>query len=413
MQFTSLLALAGAALAATTSSLNATLTSTTSVAVASGCSFSKTLTVTAQAQLDALASCEAIKGDIYITGDLGTGSIANVKAIYGDLSIFNATLLASFAADSIGAISGELSLESLTILSQLSFGSLTSVGAINWVTLPALVDTGLNQVTDCNSIYISDTQLSSLEGLNPTNVETYNINNNLNLASIDSEIETVSNALSISHNGDNTEVAFDGLQWANNLTFYSVSSISMPNLQAINQSAGVFESSVESLKFPLVQSVGADLTIENNKDLTDLEFANLTSVGGGFVVVNNTDLKSIGSLSNLKSVTGAVDVEGDFDNFTLPALKTVRGAFTVVSTGDFDCSDFEKLSKQGSIQGDFECKAGSSSSSSSSTKTSSSSSTGSSSSSSSSSSSKGAAAELEIRPVSILGTFVALMFALF
>ncbi|QPG76146.1 hypothetical protein FOA43_003532 [Brettanomyces nanus] len=393
----------------------ATLTSTTSVNVASGCSFSKTYTATAQADLDSLASCDAIKGDVYITGDLGTGSIANVKAIYGDLIISNATELASFAADSIAAISGELKLESLTILSELSMGSLNSVGAINWVTLPALIDTGLTQVTDCNSIYISDTQLSSLDGLNPINVETYNINNNLNLASIDSEIQTISQALSISHNGDETELVFDELQWANNLTFYSVSSISMSSLQSINESAGFFESSVEALKFPLVTKVGGDLTIENNEDLQELDFGNLTSIGGGLVIENNTELKSIENFDDLKSVTGAVVLVGEFDNCTMSDLKTVRGAFEVDTTGDFDCTDFNKLAKQGNIQGDFECKASTSSSSISGSKTSSSTSSegsDSSSSTASSSSSKGDAANIAVNCAPIWGTFAAFVVAL-
>jgi len=374
--------------------------------------------------LDALSSCDAIKGDIYITGGISAGSIANVKAVYGDLIISNATKLSTFSADSISAISGELNMESLTILSEFSMGSLISAGAINWVTLPALIQTGFKQVTDCNSIYISDTQLSSLDGLNPTNVETFDINNNLNLASITSDVQTVSKALSISHNGDQTEVKFDDLKWANNLTFYSVTSISMASLEAINASAGFFESSVSSLKFPLVATVGGDLTIENNDDLEKIDFSNLTTIGGGFVIENNTELKTIDNLDDLKTIDGAVVLKGDFDKCSIPNLKTVRGAFTVDSTGDFSCSAFDKVSKEGYIRGDYNCKASSSSSAASKTKTSSSSKTGSassesgsassdSSSSSKTSSSKAGAAELLVSPVSVFGTAIAVLFALF
>lgn len=212
------LALAATALAANdvkdTTSLETTLASTTSINVASGCSFKSAFTATAQSDLDRLTGCEGIQGDVIITGDLGSASIANVKAIYGDLQIYNATNLQSFAADSIGTITGSLKLHGLTVLSSLSFGSLNSVGAINWVTLPNLVETGLSQVTDCNSILISDTQLSDLKGINPVNVEIFNVNNNLNLASISSNIETVSNALTVAFNGHDTEVEFNDLQWA-------------------------------------------------------------------------------------------------------------------------------------------------------------------------------------------------------
>ncbi|GMG39894.1 unnamed protein product [Ambrosiozyma monospora] len=168
MQFKSTLlmaaALAGSALAdADTSSLQATLTSTTQIDVASSCSFKSGYTATAQADLDTLTSCEAIDGDLYITGDLGSAAIANVRAVYGDLVVYNATALTSFSADSINTITGELRLTGLTVLDSVSMGGLSSVGAINWVTLPALTDTGLTSVTECNAILISDTQLGSLD----------------------------------------------------------------------------------------------------------------------------------------------------------------------------------------------------------------------------------------------------------
>ena len=341
----------------TNTSLQTTLASTTSIAVASGCSFSKPFTATAQADLDKLAGCEAVEGDIVIGGSLGSASIANVKAVYGDLTINNATQLEFFAADSITTITGSLKLHALTVLSTLSFGSLTSVGAIDWVTLPNLTSTGLSKVADCNSILVSDTMISSLDGINPRHVEIFNVNNNFNLGSITSNIETVSNALSVAFNGDNTVVEFDDLVWANNLTFYSVASISMPQLQAVNKSAGFFESSVEELNFPLVTSIGADLTIENNNYLNYIDFANVTAIGGGLVIVNNTDLVSVDNLDSIKTVQGAVILKGDFDNCSMDSLRTVRGAFDLETSGYASCAPFKKLSKNGGIQGDFTCKA--------------------------------------------------------
>lgn len=416
---------------ADTTSLQATLASTTSISVASGCSFKSAFTATAQSDLDKLAGCEAVQGDIVITGDLGSASIANVKAIYGDLQVYNSSNLQFFAADSVTTITGSLKLHSLYVLSSLSFGSLSSVGAINWVTLPNLVQTGLSEVTDCNSILISDTQLSALTGLNPTNVESFNINNNLNIETIDSNIETVSNALTIAFNNQDAEVSFNDLVWANNLTFYSVSSISMDSITAVNKSAGFFESSFDELSFPLITSIGGDLTIENNDNLNHIDFSNVTSIGGGLVIVNNTDLLSIDNIDAIKSVEGAVVLKGDFDNCTMKALKTVRGAFDLETTGYADCAPFKKLSKNGGIQGSFECKAktkksssstssakSSSSESDSKTKSSDSSSTATEDSSSSatnsvssiSSTSKGDAIALRSTPV--FGTMFAILFSL-
>lgn len=424
----STLALTAGAFAASdsqdTTSLQTTLASTTSISVASGCSFSDAFTATAQSDLDQLAGCQAVQGDIIINGDLGSAAIANVKAIYGDLQIFNATNLQSFTADSVTTITGSLKLHGLTVLATLSFAQLSTVGAINWVTLPNLVSTGLTSVTNCNSIYISDTMLSDLKGINPTNVEIFNINNNVNLGSISSNIETVSNALSVAFNGDETIVEFDELVWANNLTFYSVASISMASIQAVNKSAGFFESSVTDLEFPLITAIGGDLTIENNDNLGHIDFSNVTSIGGGLVIANNTELLAIENIDSIKTVQGAVVLKGDFDNCTMSSLKTVRGSFDLETSGHADCTPFKSLSKNGGIQGSFVCKSKAVSSSSS-TKTSKSTSTDSSNATKTTTTSSGDSTSTSVssisstskagassRVVSVFGTLAAFVLAL-
>ncbi|KAG7694145.1 hypothetical protein KL915_003816 [Ogataea haglerorum] len=399
--------------------LDSTLTSTTSISVPSGCSFSKTLTATAQSDLDELSSCSAIEGDVYITGDLGTASIANVKAIYGSLTAFNCSNLQSLRADSLTTITKQLELTDLYVLDTLSFGSLVSVGSINWVTLPALTQAGLAAgVSDCQSIYISDTRLESLEGFNPINVETFNINNNKNLASISSDIKSVSNALSVSYNGDDTNVTFDSLAWANNITFYSVSSISMSNISAVNSSLGVFESNVELLEIPTLTKIGGDLSIIDNDDLSEIDLSDLQSVGGGFVIANNSNLDTIDGFDSLQSIGGAVILKGEFDNATFPKLTTVRGGFDLETTGEADCSEFNSLEKKGGIQGDkFVCSAATESSSSinhskTSTGSSSATSSGSSDESTSSGSSSSSKAGAAVNTISVFGVMSALLLAL-
>ncbi|GME70459.1 unnamed protein product [Ambrosiozyma monospora] len=398
----------------------ATLTSTTQIDVPSSCSFKNGYTATAQSDLDSLKDCDAIDGDLYVTGDIGSAAIANVRAVYGDLVVFNATQLTSFTADSINTITGEFRLTGLTTLDTLSMGGLTSVGAINWVTLPTLTDTGLTSVTECNAILISDTQLASLDGINPTNVETYNVNNNQFLLKIKSDIESVSNSLTVAYNGHGADVAFDQLQWANNITFYSVSSVSMANLTSVNHSIGFFETKVEDLHFKTLTKVGGDLTMSNNDDLTSIDFDNLESIGGGFVVNNNSKLQSVDTFDDLKTVTGAVLLTGDLSNVSLPALKSVRGAFSLNSDGSADCSPFDELHDSGNIQGEYLCKAASAPSSSGKSGSSKSTSakggdkTSATESGSESKSSKGdGAAVYSIEYTSVFGAVAAVLFALF
>ncbi|ODV96961.1 hypothetical protein PACTADRAFT_1544 [Pachysolen tannophilus NRRL Y-2460] len=401
-----------------TSSLNATITSTTSVSVASGCTLTS-YTATAQSELDDLASCDAIKGDLTIGGDIATASISNIKAIYGDLTVYNATSLTSLTADSITTITGTLSLVDLTILSTASFAELSSVGAVYFVTLPALSSISLTTgITDAESIYISDTYLSSLDGFDATNVETFNINNNKNLDTIESSIETISSALDISYNSEDVDVKFDDLIWANNITFRDIASVSLSNLTTVNASLGFISSVMESIKVNSVETIGGTLTIENNEKLTELDFSKLTSIAGGFVIVNNTDLDTIDGFDDLETVGGAVEFEGSFSNASLPALKTVRGGFIVETDGDLDCTEFNDLDSDGVIEGDkYVCSAASSSTSTTGTATSgASTSTGSSSDSSSSSSSSSstaaAAGNSAVASLSIFGTFVAIALSL-
>ncbi|KAH3672303.1 hypothetical protein WICMUC_004398 [Wickerhamomyces mucosus] len=407
----------------TTSSASAASASST-LSIASGCSLSSA-TATAQADLNKYASCSALKGDLTISGSLATASLSGVKAIYGSLIINNATLLTSFTADSLNTITETLDLKSLTILDTLALPELATVGSINFVTLPALdsiqLNTGLTQI---NSIYISDTSLETLDGFDVTSLDTFNVNNNKNLNSIDSKLENVKVALEVSYNSNDVEVAFDQLQWANNITFNDVSSVSLSSLQKVNSSLGFINTSLTDIEIPNLTAIGGSLTFVSNNDLEEIELSNLTSISGGFDISNNTALSVIDGFDSLETVGGAIIFIGNFTNASLPSLKRVSGGVDIESSGDLDCDSFNSLDKKGSIQGDsYVCKGASTSVSSSiaststsskaSSKTSSSASgSATASSSSASSSSKGAAGSVGVQTGSILAGVAAFALSL-
>lgn len=328
--------------------------------------------------MDDYSSCEALKGDLTITGDLGTASLDSVKVIYGSLLINNATSLSSFSAGSLTTVTDELSLTSLTILSTLSLPQLTTVGSVNFVTLPALSSISLNSgVTSINSLYISDTSLETLEGFDVTSLDTFNVNNNKNLASIDSNLKNVKVALEVSYNSDDVEVAFDDLEWANNITFRSVSSVSLSKLSKVNASIGFINTTLSEIDCSELSEVGGSLTINANDDLEEVDFSNLTKIGGGFVVSNNSELEEISGFDSLQTVGGAIILYGNFSNASLPSLKKVSGGVDIESETELDCDSFDSLQKKGAIQGDsYECKGVTASSSSSSSSSSGHSSTG-------------------------------------
>ncbi|ODQ60220.1 hypothetical protein WICANDRAFT_100435 [Wickerhamomyces anomalus NRRL Y-366-8] len=404
----------------TTSSASAA-SAASSYSIASGCSLSSA-TASSQSDLDKYSSCEALRGDLTITGDLSSASLDHVKAIYGSLIINNATSLGSFSAGSLTTVTEKLSLTSLTILSTLQFPQLTTVGSVNFVTLPALNEISLNTgITKINSLYISDTSLETLSGFDVRSLDTFNVNNNKNLNSIDSQLQNVKVALEVSYNADEVEVSFDDLEWANNITFRDISSISLSKLETVNASLGFINTSLDKIEISNLGSVGGSLTFVSNDELEEIDLSNLTSIGGGFDISNNTHLKDIEGFDSLETVGGAVVFVGNFTNASLPSLKRVSGGMEIESSDEFDCDEFNK--KKSAIQGDaYVCKAASSSTSvalsstsgsGSSTGSGSSSSTGSGSSGSSSSRSSGDAAGLVVfQATSIFSGIAAVVLAL-
>ena len=398
----------------------------------SSCSIKSGATVTAQADLDKFAGCQTLVGDLNIGGDSLTGSaaLANVEQIDGSLKVVNATKLENFAADKLESISGSLELRQLTLLQSASFGSLQEVDSITFVTLPALSAIASN-LKSVNSLVVSDTSLESIDGFNKLEkVNEFNVNNNKGLAKINSQLKSVSDSLQVGFNGDDADVKFDSLVWANNITLRDVSSASFAQLQQVNASLGFINNSIESLNLSKLANVGGTLSIVSNEDLTDLDFGNLTKVGGGFVVANNTHLAMIDGFSKLESVGGALAVVGNFSSLNLASLKSVKGGADVeTKSSNFTCDALKKLQKNNGIQGDaFVCKNGATStsiklSSASGTSTDSDSDSSSSgsktatassmSSSSSSSKSKGAAAGAQFAPASsFMGAVAAVAVAL-
>ncbi|AJP37159.1 Ecm33p [Saccharomyces cerevisiae YJM1078] len=408
------------------------LAANSSTSIPSSCSIGTEATATAQADLDKISGCNTIVGNLTITGDLGSAALASIQEIDGSLTIFNATSLSSFSADSIKKITGDLNMKELTILTSASFGSLQEVDSINMVTLPA-ISTFSTDLQNANNIIVSDTTLESVVGFSTLKkVNVFNINNNRYLNSFQSSLQSVSDSLQFSSNGDNTTLTFDDLVWANNITLRDVNSISFGSLQTVNASLGFINNTLPSLNLTQLSKVGQSLSIVSNDELSKAAFSNLTAIGGGFIIANNTQLKVIDGFNKVQTVGGAIEVTGNFSTLDLSSLKSVRGGANFdSSSSNFSCNALKKLQSNGAIQGDsFVCKNGATSTSvklsSTSTESSKSSATSSASSSgdasnaqanvsasasSSSSSSRGAAPEL-VPATSFMGVVAAVAVAL-
>lgn len=240
--------------------------------------------------------------------------MGSVEKITGSLTAESSTLI-SLTAGSLASISDTFTLNNLTALSTLSFPQLTSVGTITWITLPALGELTFTAGVDtATSVTIRDTHLSSLAGISDslTAVRDMDLNNNGRLQTLDLALESVSDVLSLSANGQNFAVSMNSLAWAANLTIANTTSFLVPALETINGSLRFDSNYFTTFSASnLSQVQTGDLSLLNNADMTVLNLPALTKVGGGLTIVNNTAFQNL-SLPLLADIGGAVTIGGNY-----------------------------------------------------------------------------------------------------
>ncbi|OAL34215.1 hypothetical protein AYO20_06470 [Fonsecaea nubica] len=318
------------------------------------------ITIKTSADAQQIADCETYDGDVIIDPS-ASGQIAlnGVQQITGDLTCNNATQLTAITSDQLNTIQGTFTLNGLTILSTLSFASLTGVANINWVGLPALQSLNMAQgIQRANNVYISNTQLNNINGIELTAVGSMNINNNPYLTDVNvNDLANVTNSLSFSANGRDLAISFPNLQDAANLTFRNVSKIDLPSLSNVAGSMGFYSDSFKTFAAPNLTQTGGTLAIVDSPNLASFSFPSLTTIGGGFLVANNTNLKSIDGLPKLQTIVGALDFAGTFNSVVMNKLQDVRGGSNVqtTSTNSTICELFDQAHDNGVIKGVNTC----------------------------------------------------------
>lgn len=332
------------------------------VLAATGAAFAQCegpFTIQSQGDATALASCSTFEGDLTIDPSV-TGEIIldGVEQITGDFSCVNATLLTSLSADKLGAIGGKFTLEELQILSNLAFDSLTEVFTIDWVALPALQSLLFTQgVSKVTNIRISNTGLTSLNGLELETVGLMDINNNRYLDTVDvNNMQNVTQSISFSANSRTLAIRLNNLQFAANMTFRNVSDVQVPSLTYVNGSIGFYSNTFESISLPNLTETGQALVFQDGIGLSNISVPQITKVGAALNINNNPDLKIIDGFPALEIVAGALDFSGVFDEVDLPSLDDSRGGFNMQTTSTtFSCEDFDRLREQDIVKGVYTC----------------------------------------------------------
>lgn len=322
------------------------------------------LTILTSDDASALQNCQTYQGNVIISSAAsGQIQLNGVQSINGDLRCINASQVTSISADQLATITGTFDLEEIQILSSLNFASLNGVKAINWIALPQLQAlTFRTGVSQANTVYISNTGLTSLQGIELTQVGSMNVNNNQYLKTINvNSLTNVTNALSFAANGPNLSIQFPNLLGAANLTFRDVSSISMPSLASVAGAMGFYSNAFSSFAAPNLTQTGGTIAFVDSSQLSNLSFPSLTIVGGGIQLANNSQLLAVNGFPDLMGIGGDINFYGTFNTVTFPALADVRGAANVYTSSQNTqiCTVFQDAKSHQVIKGKLTCQTNS------------------------------------------------------
>ena len=272
-----------------------------------------------------LASCTTYSGSVAIETGLAVEKdqnghqkleVTTVKKITGNLTVTNAIQLASLTFDSLSTIGG-FELGGLTVLSELSMPQLSQVNQLNFTALPALqsLDFGGTGLVKADSVLITNTGLSSLQGINNLEqVDTFNVNNNQALQNISLQVTSITNSLDIEANDgyiSGLSTSFPMLETATNMTFRNCSSISLPALANVTEDLGFYGNAFTTFAAPNLTTAGGLIFVDNT-ELTNISLPRLVSINATYQIANNTLLKQVNGFTKLSVVKGALDFSGNF-----------------------------------------------------------------------------------------------------
>jgi len=325
------------------------------------CSVSATTTIQNSGDASALASCSTFSGNIAIaTGTTDDIAINGVKKITGDLTAENNSDMKQISASDLETLDGAMNLNGLTSLYALNFPKLKTIDKIQWQALPNLQEIGFTaEVTKADKIDIQNTALRSLKGINIEEADEIFIANNGYIDEIAMQLGNVSTSLTLADNNEAVKVELPNLIWASNLTFRFCGSVSVPSLETLNGSLGLYNNGFETFSAPNLTSVGEAVAIVANEQLNNISFPLLTKITDNLQIANNSKLVEVDGLPQLKSIGGAFDMSGNFSSVQTPKLDNVKGAFNLQSSAQLNdtCDFYKNLHKKKLIQSkDYTCE---------------------------------------------------------
>lgn len=265
-----------------------------------------------------------------------------LTTIENTFSVINATQMTALSASKLERVQTFEAL-GLTVLSVLDFPKLTSVDNLKLLELPALSTLTLTYaIEDFVDLEIQSTFLSSTDGIFPSGeVNSILLASNRYLYDVTMPVKRVSGALTVRDNGDKLTLRLEDLWHADQITLQDLSRVNIPSLGSVSGFLTVSDNDIRELLLPNFTSSDGFVSIRGNGDLRSLDLSALESVNSDFIIAENPKLPNI-TLPNLKTVNGALYLDGNFSFVDLPAIESIEEGLWVISP-DIQCDTYAEI----------------------------------------------------------------------
>lgn len=272
------------------------------------------MTIENQQDAGKLSGCRKWDGDITISEVVTSSiSIESVEEVTGSIIAKNSSIT-EFSFQKLTTIGDSLSLSTCTYLRSLDFPSLTKSKSIRLEALPKLQTLGFTKsVSKAETIFITNTDLTSLAGINLETVVDMMVTNNPHLTEVN--VDKITNAtgyVNFAANHKELSIKFPNLEGAHNMTFRNTSGVEIPSLKVMDGLLGFYSNFFSNFSAPNLTSTG-DLVFTSNSMVKEMTLVSLKTVKGGLQIANNSALEEVSGFPKLATITGAIDITGKFD----------------------------------------------------------------------------------------------------
>ncbi|CRG87369.1 Protein ecm33 [Talaromyces islandicus] len=328
----------------------------------SSCDGTKTpIVISSQSDADALEDCSTIEGDVKIDSSIeGNLDIHGVQIITGDFVADGAENLHQLTASSLSSIGGTFKLHNLILFTAMAMDTLSDAGSLNFTTLPNLGTLIFdNKIRNTGSITIVNTGLDSLEDIQPDSVGDFTVTGNTRLFNLTMDTMTnMTGSFYLNAALTDVSVSFPNLVTAKELTFVDVQSVSLPSLASVTGKLNVSSEYMRNFSAPSL-STGESVSFDLAGEFNNLSMPELKTLSGDLDISSHGALEHITGFPKLTTIQGNLKVAGNYTDLSFPALDTVDGAVNATSDYAIDCSTFDSPMANHGLKNWYSCAPGS------------------------------------------------------